>query len=208
MWKKGGIFRKAIIILFLFLIGLSAGGGLNKAFADQDIQSRLTDWFDKRKSESISEMDEAITAEKKRLMNQLRVELQLETQRARVLLAQHTAAETAQSINELQKYAAELAAGIHVSNDAEKAAVSRNMDAALAEAIALLKGSAVVPKLPDTPKPELTPDKEETTTENENPLVQKPDPKPAPTPLPEEKPIEQPSEPDPIVELPESTETK
>lgn len=208
MWKKGGIFRKAIIILFLLLIGLSAGGGLNKAFADQDIQSRLTDWFDKRKSESISEMDVAITAEKKRLMNQLRVELQLETQRAQVQLAQHTAGETAQSIKELQKYAAELAAGIHVSNDAEKAAVSTNMDAALAEAMALLKGSAVVPKLPDTPKPELTPDKGEATTETGNSPVQKPDPKPTPVPVPEEKPVEQPSEPDSVVETNETTETQ
>lgn len=194
MWKKGGIFRKAIIILFLLLIGLSAGGGLNKAFADQNIQSRLTDWFEKRKSDSISEMETAITAEKKRLINQLRVELKLETQRAQVQLAEHTAAETAHSIKELQKYAADLSAGIHVNNDAEKAAVSTNMDAALAEAMALLKGSAVVPKLPAVPQPELPPDKDKATVESENATEQKTDPNPTPVPI--EKPVEQPSEPE------------
>lgn len=160
MWKKGGISRKAIIILFTLLLTLSVGGGFNKAFADQDIQSRLTDWFDSKRNESISEMDKAITAEKNRLMDQLRVELQLEMQRAQAQLAQHTANETAQQISELQKYAAELSAGINVSTDAEKKQVSSNISAALEEAKSLLKSSAVAPKNPEVPSLEKVPDVE------------------------------------------------
>ncbi|MDW0108703.1 hypothetical protein [Sporosarcina aquimarina] len=158
MWKKGGVFRKAMIILFLCLIGLTAGGGLNKAFADQDIQSRLTDWFDNRKNESISEMDRAITLEKNRLMDQLRIELQLEMKRAQVQLAQHTANVTAEQISELQKYAAELSAGINVSTDAEKKEVSANISTALEEAKLLLQKSAVAPNLPEVPKVEKVPE--------------------------------------------------
>ncbi len=199
MWKKGGISRKAIILLFALLLALSVGGGFNKASADQGIQSRLTDWFDNRKNESISEMDRAISSEKNRLMDQLRVELQLEMQRAQAQLARHTAAETAQSIRELEEYAAKLSAGIHVSNDAEKNAVSSNLDAALEDAKAIIKGSAVVPKVPAVTQTESKPESEGIIDKPEvqKPVqesVQTPEVTPETKPEPEENPTSEASE--------------
>lgn len=209
MWYKNGVSRKALILLFAFILMFTLSGGFSKAFADQDIQSRLTDWFENRKNESINEMDKAITSEKNRLMDQLRLELQLEMQRAQAQLARHTAAETAQSIKELEKYAAELASGIHVSNEAEKEAVSSSIDTALEDAKALIKGSAIVPKesVVTQPEAELEPDVEGTI---EKPEVQKPvqetTPKPIPTPNPNPNPNPLPED-KPSVSVPEFSES-
>lgn len=193
MWKRVGISRKALIILIALLLVFSFGSGFNRAFADQDIQSRLSSWFDNRKNESISEMDQAITLEKNRLMDQLRLELQLEMQRAQAQLARHTVAEIAQSIQLLEQYAAELSSGIHVSNETDKDAVSSNIDKALEDAKALIQESAVVPNVPAVTIPVTKPEIEETIDESEvqQPVQEStPTPETLPTPglIPEDKP--------------------
>ncbi|WJY26442.1 hypothetical protein [Sporosarcina trichiuri] len=162
MLNQDEVSRKVFILLFAVLLMWTAGTGGSHVLADTSIQGRLIGWFDKQKNQSIQEMDQAITAEKNRLMDRLRFELQLETQRAQAQLAQHTAAETAGSIQELQKYADALSAKIHVSNDSQKAAVSSAVDDALKRAKAIIQGAAVVPEVPPVVQPEPAPSKDAT----------------------------------------------
>lgn len=154
------------------MIIMVASSGVQRAFADQSLQGRLISWFDDRRNESIREMDQSFTTEKNRLMNQLRMELQLETQRAQAQLAQHTASETADSIQQLQQYADQLSATIHFSNDSQKAAVSSSIDKALENAKALIQGAAVVPVVPPVVQPEAA--KPAPATPNEPPAEQAP----------------------------------
>ncbi|WP_248513607.1 hypothetical protein [Sporosarcina sp. NCCP-2222] len=129
---------------------------MNKVWANQDIQSLLTNWFHGKKTESIQQLEHAITSEKELLMEELRVALQDEMKKAEEELARYTEEETAKRVKELQDYAAGLMANIQIDTTAKKAEISSDLDATLAQAMEQLSGSAGVctpTTTPSTPIP-------------------------------------------------------
>lgn len=186
MWKKVGVVKKTLLILCLLIMGLTVGNGIHAAAGGKTIPNQLADWFELRTKESISEMDQAINAEKNLLMDGLRVELRSEVQRAQTELNTHTSLETAKAIQALQNYAAELSAGLHVSNEAEKQAVSNSINAALNEAMAIINNSAIVPKVPPISNPEAK--EEEEVVQEKEPVEPPLESNPEPTPVEDEKP--------------------
>ncbi|MGG0670377.1 hypothetical protein ABE073_17830 [Lederbergia citrisecunda] len=144
-------FRKVLSICAVLLLSIALGAGMNKALAGQNIQSLLTSWFDSKRDASINQIDEAITSEKERLMEELREAIRMEMQQSDAELAQFTADETALRLSMLQEYAANLIGGLHIDLTAEKAEIIANLDAALAEAMAYLDSSIIVPPPPISP---------------------------------------------------------
>lgn len=145
--------RRVLLISTVLLISIALGTGVNKAFAGQGIGSLLTSWFDSKREASINQMNEAITSEKERLIGELREAIRLEMQRSDEELAQFTANETALRLSMLQDYATNLIGGLYIDLTAEKADIIVNLDAALAEAMAHLDSSIVVPPQVSIPNP-------------------------------------------------------
>lgn len=144
-------FKRIGFLCAVLLLSIALGAGMNKALAGQNIQSLLTGWFDSKRDASINQIDEAITSEKERLMEELREAIRMEMQQSDAELAQFTADETALRLSMLQEYAANLIGGLHIDLTAEKAEIIANLDAALAEAMAHLDSSIIVPPRPISP---------------------------------------------------------
>ncbi|MBD7984554.1 hypothetical protein H9649_08180 [Sporosarcina sp. Sa2YVA2] len=147
-------FAKIGMLCTILLLTIAIGSGMNKAFAGQNIQGLLTSWFEGKKDTSIEQIDQAITSEKERLMAELKDAISEEIQRAEAELDQFTADETALRVSMLQSYAAELMGNLNINNEAEQAAITANLDAALQQAMFLLNGSiSHTPSLPEPVPP-------------------------------------------------------
>lgn len=142
--KPNEILRKVLLLSAVLLVTVALGSGMNKVWANQDIQSLLTNWFQGKKTESIQQMEHAITSEKELLMDELRAALQEEMKKAEEELARYTEEETAKRVQELQEYAAGLMANIQIDTTAKKAEISADLDAALASAMEQLGSSGGV----------------------------------------------------------------
>ncbi|QTD40819.1 hypothetical protein [Sporosarcina sp. Te-1] len=155
MKKTNNKLMKACLLTVVLLVTVALGNGMNKVWANQDIQSLLTNWFQGKKTESIQQIETAIHSEKELLMDELRAALQEEMRKAEEELTRYTEEETAKRVQELQNYAADLMANIQIDTTARKAEISADLDAALAQAMEQLNGSGVcVPsETPPTPVP-------------------------------------------------------
>lgn len=157
-------------------ISVSISTGVTTANADQDISTLLTNWFNGKQSESIEEIDKAITAEKDRLKLELKEALKAEMQGAEAELDKFTEAEKNERITALNKYAEELTAKINIDNTEEKEKLTNDLNKIIEQAIKKMDGVKISPS---TPKPEPQPEKPK---ENPKP-IQAPDPKPKPQPV-------------------------
>ncbi len=192
-YKKQKKRRRLIQVFGALIISVSIGSGVTTVNADQDISSLLTNWFNGKQSESIHEIDTAITAEKELLKLELKAALKAEMQDAEQELDTFTDAEKNARIASLNKYAEELIAKINIDNSAEKEKVTNELNAIIAKAI---KNMDAVKISPATPKP-----KPEKPKENSKP-EQTPTPEPPVTePVPE--PITEPIQPPVAVPVPE-----
>ena len=197
-YKKQKKKRRLLQVFGALIISVSISTGVTTANADQDISSLLTNWFNGKQTESIQEIDKAITAEKEILKVELKEALKAEMQGAEAELDNFTETEKNDRIASLNKYAEELISKINIDNSAEKENVTKELNAIIAEAIK--KMDAV--KIPSsTPKP-----KPEKPKENSKP-EQTPTPEPpVAEPLPE--PISEPIQPPVAIPVPEPvTET-
>ncbi|MCG3088279.1 hypothetical protein [Sporosarcina cyprini] len=156
MKKTNETLKRVLLLSAVLLVTVALGSGMNKVWANQDIQSLLTNWFHGKKTESIQQLEQAITSEKELLMEELRAALQEEMKKAEEELARYTEEETAKRVQELQDYAAGLMANIQIDTTTKKAEISADLDAALVQAMGQLNGSGGVctPKTtPPTPAP-------------------------------------------------------
>ncbi|PUB09840.1 hypothetical protein [Paenisporosarcina sp. OV554] len=192
-YKKQKKKRRLLQVFGALIISVSIGSGVTTVNADQDISSLLTNWFNGKQSASIQEIDKAITAEKELLKLELKEALKAEMQAAEHELDTFTVAEKNARIASLNKYAEELIAKINIDNSAEKAKVTNELNAIIANAI---KNMDAVKISPATPKP-----KPEKPKENSKPK-QTPEPPPVTEPVPEpviEPPVAVPV-PEPVTE--------
>lgn len=115
--KRKKIKRK--LVGTVFLIGI-VGGSYSVAFAEADIGTLLSQWFEKQKIESIEKIESAINQERDIQTNRLKQELQLEITRADQALDEFTDAEIQLRIKNLQAYTDELIKSIKIDDTKER----------------------------------------------------------------------------------------
>lgn len=185
--KKKRKTKKVGILIGALILTISIGSGVKTTFADADVSTMLINWFNNKQSESIQEIDAAITAEKEILLAQLRTELKIEMEAAEQELEEFTENQKATRIASLREHAENLIANLDIDNSEQQAAITSNFNSIIEQAIAEMNGVAIpTPPVKDKPKPE-KPD------ENTKP-DSKPEKDPKDNKKPESKPEKEPNE--------------
>ncbi|MET3575008.1 hypothetical protein ACFFIY_04870 [Bhargavaea ullalensis] len=130
--------HKRLVLVIGFCLCVMFGSGVGTALAGQDAGTMLENWFNGKRSQSVNEIDGAITAEKERLMGELRLKLNESIGSAANELDAFTAAEKQRRVKALNDYAASLMAGIGQGNadwgkDSYLADVQKAVDKAIQE---------------------------------------------------------------------------
>lgn len=157
-----------MFIGFLLLVVI-IGSSINVVFADQDIQSLLTNWFNKEKDQSITELDKAISTEQGIQTKRLKESLQSEIRGAEAELHTFTENEIDKRISQLQSHADELINSVSIDNSDEKNRVTRELEAILKDAQRRLNAvdvktepvqdAVIEPEADTKPKPDTETDK-------------------------------------------------
>ncbi|MBM6619136.1 hypothetical protein [Bacillus suaedaesalsae] len=147
---KGLGTKKVKFLIGAILLSVGIGSSVNVAFADQDIHALLTNWFDKKKVESINEIEQAIMSEKETQKQRLKEQLQVEIQKSEEELQLFTDAEKEARVLALQQYTDALIANFNVDNSNKEEKLSAELDAIVQEAIE--KMDKVVKDIPNDDK--------------------------------------------------------
>lgn len=128
-----------ILVGVLLLSGMIVGN-IGVAFADQDVNALLTNWFNKKGQESMSSIEKAIMTEKEQQKARLKEELQLEMSNSAKLLAQYTEEEKNKRVLALRQYADQLLEEMKLENNKEeKQRIAAEMDKEIQKAIKQLE---------------------------------------------------------------------
>ncbi|WP_066315914.1 hypothetical protein [Bacillus sp. FJAT-29814] len=128
-----------IFVGVLILSGLIVGN-IGVAFADQDVNALLTNWFNKKGKESISSIEKAIMTEKEQQKARLKEELELEMSNSAKLLEQYTEEEKNKRVLALRQYADQLLEEMKLENNKEeKQRIAAEMDKEIQKAIKQLE---------------------------------------------------------------------
>lgn len=139
--------KKVKFLIGAILLTVGIGSSVNVAFADQDINALLTSWFDKKKAESISEIEQSIISEKEIQKQRLKEQLQLEIEQSEVELQAFTEEQKAARILALQQYSDTLIANFDIDNSKKEEKISGELEAIVQEAIE--KMDKVVKNIPN-----------------------------------------------------------
>lgn len=131
--KKRKWLLGAVVLIVFF------GGSLNVVFADENIQSVLTNWFDQKKTASISEIEEAIDAEQQKQTVRLQEALRPEIEKLNEQLNAFTDQEKEKSIQVIQGHADQLIANIDLNGAEEKEKVVAELKQIIQEAKAKME---------------------------------------------------------------------
>ena len=195
--KKKRKTKKVILLIGVVILSISIGSGVKTTFADTDVSTMLINWFNNKQSESIHEIDTAITAEKEILLAQLKTELKIEMDAAEKELNHFTQQEKVKRISTLRKHAAELISNLKIDNSNEKKAIIDNINSIVENALAQMDGvAATIHEKVVVPAPE-SPEKDkpvEVPVTKPKPISESvPSPiTPTPNPSPETEPIIEP----------------
>jgi len=107
---------KKILIGAVLLIGM-IGSSVTITFADQDIESLLTNWFDNSKGVALQELEKAVSNEQKEQTERLKEELQSEVEEAEKELNHFTKEQKEKVLKELQQYTDQLIDSIEINNE-------------------------------------------------------------------------------------------
>ncbi len=157
-YKKIAKKKRFLIGLGALLFCLTLVGGVRSAAAGSDISSLLINWFSNKKSDSIQQIEVAISNEKDLLLTDLKKALQVEIESANQELAAYTQLEISARVANLQAYAEELKSGMKFDNSDQEAAIQANLDAIVTNAIALMNSQEVDLSLTPIPPIEEKPD--------------------------------------------------
>ncbi|MFD1929203.1 hypothetical protein ACFSFY_14265 [Sporosarcina siberiensis] len=183
-------FKKIGLLLGSLLLMIGLGSGMDNAFAGQDAESSLINWFGAKRTASEHEIANVITAEKDRLMGELKIALQGEKQRAEEELAAFTENEKRIRTAALQEYAAALIENMETDLTEEKEAIIADLDAKHNQAIKDLEKKITPTKPIAVPEAEAKPDTTPVPEAGTQPVLpSEPDaetePSVVPEPLPE-----------------------
>ncbi|MEH7439307.1 hypothetical protein V7182_17680 [Neobacillus drentensis] len=123
------------LLIGVLLLSSTIVGNIGIAFADQDIHSLLSNWFNQKGQESIRTIETAIMTEKEQQKVRLKEELQSELTNSAQLMDQFTEEEKQKRIQALQEYADQLIENMKLDNDKEKQRIVAEMDQVIQKAI-------------------------------------------------------------------------
>ena len=131
--KKNTFWAKTMItVLSLTFI---IGGTINIAFANEDINAMLTNWFNEKRTTAIVDIKAAISSEKDTQKIRLKEELEKEIGTAEGELSQFTADEKEQRIQNLREYTEKLIGEIDIDNGAAEQELVTRLNGIYEEAI-------------------------------------------------------------------------
>ncbi|MGE8203440.1 hypothetical protein ACQKP0_02670 [Heyndrickxia sp. NPDC080065] len=137
--------RKAKLLFGVLFLSLTIGSSIGVVFADQDIPTLLNNWFNKKGTESISVIEQAISTEKETQKERLKEELQKELKRSQKELEKFTDQEKKDRIKELREYTNQLIANLHIDNQKEEKSIKEQlksiMNAAISEMEKVIPGN-------------------------------------------------------------------
>lgn len=126
-WKS--VVRKTLIIFFL-LIGFT----IHVTFANTDMQSMISSWFDTKTDESIKKIEEELNQVKQqqveRLQTEIRSQMDIVDQELQILLDQ----QITERSSELEQYADEIIHDIEISPNNTNEELQTEMDAIIIQA--------------------------------------------------------------------------
>ncbi|MGE6488093.1 hypothetical protein [Paenisporosarcina sp. NPDC076898] len=156
-YKKIQTRKKIVILVAAVVLSLGVGSGVKTSFADADASTLLINWFKNKESESIKEIDKAITDEKTMLLTQLKAELKNEMASAESELDEFTEQQKSNRIASLRKYANNLIVNLKIDNTEQKGKITSEINSIMNEAIAQMEKAVNV-----------APEKENTSANKEN----------------------------------------
>lgn len=115
--RRAFLFKFSVGALFICIL---IGGSMNSAFANQDIGSLLTSWFDKKKNESITRIEDTIVTEQEKQTSRLKEELQVKLNDSEQKLKEFTDTEIEARLLELKRYTDELIQQTEFATEAKK----------------------------------------------------------------------------------------
>ena len=143
-YKKKSAVKKIMILCGALILSVSIGSGVKTTFADADANTLLINWFKNKESESVKEIDRAITDEKKVLLAQLKEELKIEMASAEKELTAYTEKEKSERIASLRQYAKGLVENLNTDTSEQKEKFSSQIDSIVEEAIKKMEAVSVV----------------------------------------------------------------
>lgn len=123
---------KLVVSTLLLTIGISTS--VNVAFANEDINAMLSNWFDKKTNESISDIEVAINEEKAKSMEILKQELEVEMNDAEIKVNAFTEQEKQKRVAELKQYTEQLISEMQSLDQTEIEKVEKEIDVIIQEA--------------------------------------------------------------------------
>lgn len=122
------------LICSLFL-AVGIGSSINVAFANENIQLMLVNWFDKQKASSTEIIESAIMSEKEVQVKRIKEQLQKEISSAKQQLNKFTVKEKEARILAIRNHANTLMQNMSIDTAKEQTEINSQLDNILADAI-------------------------------------------------------------------------
>ncbi|UJL46325.1 hypothetical protein KFZ58_18580 [Virgibacillus sp. NKC19-16] len=126
------MYSKFLVGALLLIIIIASS--INVAFADRDIGSVLTNWFNKNEAESIAEIEQVIDSERQVQTERLKEELRLEIESSEQELNKFTETQKTDRMIELERYTDKLINNLTIDNAEEKSRITDETEAIVQEA--------------------------------------------------------------------------
>ena len=169
--KKINSMKKVkFLIGAVLLIGI-LGSGVSIAFAKQDVQSLLTNWFTSKRGAAVEEIKDAIENERDIQIDRIKEQLQQEIQQASQYIDSFTIAEKDRRTSNLRSYADELINSIGIDKAAGESSIQSELDSIYEEAIREMEKAVqggVPGNTPEVAVPQPTPAPETNLSETRN----------------------------------------
>jgi hypothetical protein len=127
-FKKNKTSKRAKFLVGTLFLSIGVCSSISVAFANQDIESLLVNWFAKQKTESVETIEKSIMSEKEVQMQRLKEELQIEIRDAKQQLDQFTEEEKEKRIIALKTHTDDLIKNIKIDDSAEREAVINELN--------------------------------------------------------------------------------
>lgn len=154
-YKKKNLSKRLKLLIGTLFLGIVIGSSLNIAFANQDIQSMLTNWFDNQKTNSIELIESAVTTEKEKQLQRVKKQVEKEVSNAERELKQFTNKEKKQRVKTIKKYANELIKGMETDTSEDQTEITNELDSIVEKAINQMNNvkSTATPTQPEADEP-------------------------------------------------------
>lgn len=131
---------KSSLLVKTCIVGVFMFSSTSLAFANQDLNGLLTNWFEKKGNESIQLIDEVISNERDNQTHRIKEELQKELRKSEEDLAKFTKHEIDTRVKELRKHADQIIKNLSIDNKEEKAQLISHLDKIVSQAVSEMNG--------------------------------------------------------------------